>query len=237
MRRALGGLIVLGMLLAGCAASSPTACYPLETGAVTALTVEGVRYLADEDVVLTAGDTLGRWRFAGETGEVIGTCGRDLEPGESGGWDVCEVVGDGEHRFLFARPNRFVFGSYVQYFFVREDMPLAPPEAETVSRVVLTVEGREEEINNGDLIAVLLKAYAGGAEQAEPVRGEAAGFTLTLYHRDYPFLAAEIRGRWSGSTGWACFFGADRERYELPAAWAAIVAGEAWGELWESGDV
>lgn len=44
-----------GMLLAGCAASLPTAYYPLETGAVTALTVEGVRYLADEDVVLTAG--------------------------------------------------------------------------------------------------------------------------------------------------------------------------------------
>lgn len=43
------------MLLAGCAASLPTAYYPLETGAVTALTVEGVRYLADEDVVLTAG--------------------------------------------------------------------------------------------------------------------------------------------------------------------------------------
>lgn len=104
------------------------------------------------------------------------------------------VLGDEEHRFLFARPNRFVFGSYVQYFFVRADMPLAPPEAEMVSWVVLTVEGREEGINNGDLIAVLLKAYTGGAEQAEPARGETVDFTLTLYHRDYPFLAAEIRG-------------------------------------------
>lgn len=231
MRRVLGGLMVLGMLLMGCTASSPAVCYPLEMGAVTSLTVEGVPYIADKDVVLTTGDTLGRWRFAGEIGEVIGTCGRDVEPGENGGWDVCEVVGDEAHRFLFARPNRFVFGPYVQYFFVREDMPLAPPEAETVSRVVLTMEGREEEINDKDLIAALLKAYAGGAEQAEPGSGETADFTLTLYHRDYPFLTAEIRGRWSGSTGWACFFGADRERYELPAAWAAILAGEAWGEL------
>ena len=197
MRRVLGGLMVLGMLLAGCAATSPAVCYPLEMGAVTSLTVEGVRYIADKDVVLTTGDTLGRWRFAGEIGEVIGTCGRDVEPGENGGWDVCEVVGDEAHRFLFARPNRFVFGPYVQYFFVR----------------------------------ALLKAYAGGAELAEPGSGETADFTLTLYHRDYPFLTAEIRGRWSGSTGWACFFGADRERYELPAAWAAILAGEAWGEL------
>lgn len=216
MRRIFCAGAAVCLLLAGCVSKPPAPCYPLEIGTPSVLMVEGVRYVADTDVVLPTGPSIGKWGFVGETGAVIGTCGRDPEPGEKGGWDVWEIAGDGEGRFLLARPNRFVFGPYAQYFFVREDTALTPPEADTVSRIVLAADGREEEITDSDLIAALLEAAADGGEEA--ALGAGTDFTLTLYHRDYPFLAAKIEGKWSGAEGRACAFRLDSGR----CVWAAI---------------
>lgn len=217
-------LFLLLLLLAGCTREDPLPFYRLEMGwpASEVWSEDGVRYLSDDGIAWTGLPTSKRWTFTGETGGAVGVCG-PRSPEEGAGYDVYEIKGDGERRFLLLRPNHFVFGPYILYFCFREDVPLAPPSGDTVSSVVMTADDREEEFTDGDLTDALLELCARDDEDTAlssfPAE-DMTRFTLTLRHRDYPFLTAEITGRFDEETGAVCLVCQDRELRALSPEWA-----------------
>lgn len=217
-------LFLLLLLLAGCTQEDPLPFYRLDVGwpASEVWSEDGVRYLSDDSIAWTGLSSSKRWTFTSETGEAIGVCG-PRSPEEGAGYDVYEIEGDEEHRFLLLRPNHFVFGPYILYFCFREDVALTPPSGDTVSSVVMTADDREEEFTDPALTAALLELCARDDEDmvlsSYPME-DMTRFTLTLRHRDYPFLTAEITGRFDEETGAVCLVCQDRELRALSPEWA-----------------
>lgn len=214
-------LFLLLFLLAGCKIKKPLPFYQLEVGEKTVLTVDGIRYISDTDVIQLHLYRPGCWRFTGEIGSAVGVCGGD-NPERGGGFDICRITGDEEQCFLYVLPNHFVFGPYYTYFFAQEDLQLTPPSAETVSDTCIdvTIEDNVIELSDTDLITALLDFYFENTEAASPHTSEdknMTAFTLTLYHRNYPFLTAEIKGSQYTETGASFLTCLDGVRRELPA--------------------
>lgn len=212
-------------LLAGCREGKKLLFCLLETGSPYALTVDGVRYIADTDVVRTQGHSSQLWLFSGEIGSATGICGGD-NPEKGGGYDVCQIKGDDEHRFLYVRPNHFVFGPYNTYFFVREDLPLERPSAETVSSVTVVYDDRENTSIQADspaMTAALLEAYSSGS--ACPSNGGNWLYgTLIMHHKDFSFLQCEIEFRYSPEQETACCESQSHQWTPLSAEWSAFLA-------------
>lgn len=212
-------LLVPLLLLVGCRAEKNLPLYQFELGKMPVLTVDGVRYIADTDVVLPGLYRLGLWSFTGEIGDAIGVC-------ENGGDDICQIEGDEENDFFFVRPNHFVFGPYYIYFCVREDLHLTPPSAETVSctDMIMTIGDSELELTDPELIAELLDFYfedTGDAVSYYAADEGMTSLTLIFHHRDFPFLTAEIKGCQNIETGASYLTCSDEIRRELPAELAA----------------
>lgn len=206
--------------------------YQLVYGAEPTLTVDGVQYISDINIVNVQFFKPGVWKFTGETGEVIGVCGgRDAERG--GGDDVLSVVGDGERQFLYVKPNHFVFGPYIEYFFFREGTAPEPPSAETVGSFTFSMEDLAGETADTALIAALLDLYFSNDGDVVPysnIGEDAVDLTLTLYHQAYPFLSAEIKGAYSEAAEAVYLTCVDGHRRRLPSELAAQLLDISGGE-------
>lgn len=217
------------LLLAGCRMGKSLPFYRMELSPQFSLTVDGVRYVEDSDLVRPRADGSGLfWKFTGKEGKAIGVCGGE-NPERGGGYDVCPVEGDEERRFLYVRPNHFVFGPYVTYLCFREDLPVLPPSAETVGLVMLIL-GEEGEIaaqvDDPGKIAALMEAFDG--DSVPKPEGESRMYgSLLLCHRDYPFLRCEVECCYLPEEGAAYCRGRSREWLALPGEWADAMAGLA----------
>lgn len=213
-------LALLLLLLGGCKTKKNLPFYRFEVGNPSVLYADGARYLENTDIYQLQTYRPGRWSFTGKTGDAVGLCGGDS------GYDVRVIEGDEERDFLYVIPNHFVFGPFYTYLCAREDVPVSPPSAETISysSLLLTVGEEETELTDRELIAALLDFYfTGTGEEVSHYAAEEGMTLLTLVfsHRDYPFLTAEIKGCRNIETGASYLTCADEIRRELPPALAA----------------
>lgn len=207
MKKRTGWILIAALLLlAGCRKEKLSVYYMdvWEDGVYAPMDMDRVHYAADPDVVRPdlIHDYPDRWILTGDKGPVIGI-GGDPETGK-GSYDIYEIAGDEEHRFLYLQPNHFVFGPYYTFVCIREDVTLDPPSAETAGRVVLEVEDKEvREITDPAQIAALFAFYEAGEGDLlkDSPPEERTSFTIRIYHRDYPFLSTECHGTRKNETG------------------------------------
>ena len=204
-------LLVLlpSLLLAGCKAEKDLPFYWFTDGFDNdenpTLTVDGVQYIQDSDI-----------------GNTIGVCDDDAENG--GSYKVCQIKGDKEQNFLYILPNHFVFGPYITFFCIREDLQINPPSMETVSSVALVDKDTENilaQIDDPDMIASLLEAFEGDSIQTRNGEGWVYG-SLTMQHKDFSFLQCEIKYRYSPEQEISFCQNADREWLPLPTKWFTV---------------
>ncbi len=223
-------------LLAGCQGEARFPVYPMEDleGHREVLSIDGVQYqrdlakYGDGQACYYSDDDHYVWTLARGRGEQIGVCGEGAEGG--GGLAVYEVAGDEERRFLYTQPRKYSFGGVEGRLWMREDVSLGSPEAETVSAVTV-VYGEEEsasiQTDDPALIAALLEAYSGGGEQAEGPfleRDGWSGISLILHHKDYPFLQYRIKYRCHPVQGRAVFCQSDKRTWSaLPEEWVGFL--------------
>lgn len=222
-------LLVLlpSLLLAGCKAEKDLPFYWFTDGFDNdenpTLTVDGVQYIQDSDTICHRTDTLGLiWKFSGEIGNTIGVCDDDAENG--GSYKVCQIKGDKEQNFLYILPNHFVFGPYITFFCIREDLQINPPSMETVSSVVLVDKDTENilaQIDDPDMIASLLESFEGDSIQTRNGEGWVYG-SLTMQHKDFSFLQCEIKYCYSPEQEISFCQNADREWLPLPTEWFTV---------------
>lgn len=223
-------LLVPFLLSAGCRAEKDLPFYRFDSLAeMPVLTVDGIRYIVDTDVVQPSLYQTGPWSFTGELGGAVGVCGGESAE-RGGGYDIRRVKGDEACDFLFIRPNHFVFGPYYTYICVREDLRLTPPSPETASRadMVMTVDDNELELTDLELITALLDFYFEGTgdEVFHAPDEDRTTFTLVFHHRDFPFLTAGISGCQNTGTGAVYLTCSDEIHRELPAGLAARLSME-----------
>lgn len=230
-RAALALLLALSpfLLLAGCKAEKNLPFYwftdGFDNGESPTLTVDGVQYIQDTDTIRHRTDAPGLiWKFSGEIGDTIGVCGDDAENG--GSYKVCQIEGDEEQNFLYVLPNHFVFGPYITFFCIREDLQISPPSVETVSSVALVDKDTEKvlaQIDAPDMIAALLEAFEGNSIQTRNGEGWVYG-SLTMQHKDFSFLQCEIEYCYSPEQEISYCQNASREWLPLPAEWYAVIS-------------
>ena len=217
------------LLLAGCKAEKDLPFYwftdGFDNGESPTLTMDGVQYIQDTDTIRHRTDAPGLiWKFSGEIGDTIGVCGDDAENG--GSYKVCQIKGDEEQNFLYVLPNHFVFGPYITFFCIREDLQISPPSAETVSSVALVFENEDStsaQVDDPAMIATLLEAFEGNSIQTRNGEGWVYG-SLTMHHKDFPFLQYEIECRYSPEQEISYCQNASREWLPLPAEWYAVIS-------------
>ena len=211
------------LLLAGCKSGKDLPFYRFMDDKTPTLTVDGIRYIEDIDVIHDRTNRTGLfWKFIGEVGDPIGVCGASGE--ESDRFKICRIEGDEEQNFLYIMPNQFVIGPYCTYFCAREDLQMRPPSAETVSLVTLwmkDVENTSPQVDDPDMIAALLEAFHGDSIQA-PTGQDWVYSTLTLQHKDFPFLQCEISCYYSQTQGISCCQNTEGEWFLLPSQWSAV---------------
>lgn len=227
-RAALGLLVVLPLVLlsVGCRLGKKQPFYQLEKSPEIVLTVEGIRYLGGGDVVRHPAYSSGLfWKFTGEIGDAIGVCG-GKDPERGGGYDVCRIKGDAEQRFLYILPNHFVFGPYLTYFCVREDLQILPPSVETVGPASFVYQDEEDisaQVNDPAMIASLLEAFDG--DSVGTLAGENRVYgSLLLSHREYPFLQCELECCYLPEKGAAYCRNEGGEWVALPGEWGEIIS-------------
>jgi len=167
----------------------------MEDGSGDMLTVEGVRYREDLDMVGKLGNA-GKWIFTHNLGDPIGVCGD--EEADRREYTIYEVKGDENRSFLFMHPSHFVIGPYRQYLGIREGVSLDMPASEVVSRIVVTCRDKDSklvelsEFEDEAWINALLNIYYAEdtdiAPSSLPSGGTPQQYGLNLYHSEYPFL-------------------------------------------------
>ena len=223
--------LTLSLLLmpAGCKADKDLPFYWFTDGFENrerpTLIMDGVRYIQDTDAITHKINTPGLfWKFSGEIGDTIGVCDDDAENGSS--YKVCQIKGDEEQNFLYVLPNHFVFGPYITFFCVREDLQISPPSVETVSSVALVDKGTESipvQIDDADMIAALLEAFDADSVQTQTGEDWAYG-SLIMQHKDFSFLQCEIKYCYSLEQEISYCQNENREWLLLPAEWFAVIS-------------
>ena len=123
-------------------------------------------------------------------------------------------------------PNHFVFGPYITFFCIREDLQISPPSVETVSSIALVDKDAENilaQIDAPDMIAALLEAFEGNSIQTRNGEGWVYG-SLTMQHKDFSFLQCEIEYCYSPEQEISYCQNASREWLPLPAEWYAVIS-------------
>ena len=163
------------------------------------ITIDGIQYRRkdfneNEPVMYYNGGDV--WTLADGLGDQIGV-------GGSGGdskiqYDIYEAAGDTERTVFYLTPHHFYFGGRDPRLWLREDVSIELPTAETVSRIEVLLEEEDEarmQTEDSALIADLLDAYKRSSEQSVKLSqygGERMGCSLILYHAEYPVFSYEI---------------------------------------------
>lgn len=221
--------------LSGCRFGTAYPFYQME-GAYQSrvLYIDGVKYeqhdpRADEDAYRDYSGSSYRYHWSTvsqEAGQQIGVCGSD--PDKKHTFNIYEVVGDGEHIFLYTEPAQFYFHGRDDRLWRREGVILDAPSAETVVSVSLVYQGESLlEVDDPAMIAAFMEVYHSEAPQAVDMGndGDRRSCSLVLYHKDYPFLKYEIKCCCAPEQGTACYqTSAMEEWYPLPDAWCAVIS-------------
>ena len=225
-------MILISVFLAGCDSWEAPTVYRLETQEDDSeiLYIDNVQYRRDWNgnelaMYYYGGDV---WTLTGGLGEQIGVCGTGADSG--GGLAIYEVVGDEEQTVLYTKPRKFYFGGRDARLWLREDVSLGMPTAEMVSYITITCDQNEDiqtQTDERDLTEGLLDAYC--SESNRSVEFPAADeqwtrYTLTLHHKDYPFLQYEITGGYSLDQNRAYCRNDDLEWFVLPEEWGKVLA-------------
>ncbi len=217
--------------LAGCRTREELPVYQMEIreDGSELLLINGVKYRRDRGEnelasYYNGGDV---WTLAEGLGRQIGVCGKGAESG--GGLVIYEAAGDEGQAVLYTFPRKFYFGGTDVRLWLREDVSLGLPTAEMVASVTVTwnKEGSAPaQIEGLSFVEDLLDAYRGARDQAvklSAMDGQKVGCTLTLHHKDYPFLQYEISGCYSPAQGVAYCQNDALEWFALPGRWAEVL--------------
>ncbi len=99
---------------------------------------------------------------------------------------------------FYLTPHDFYFGGRDPRLWLREDVSIELPAAETVSRIEVLLEEEDEarmQTEDSALIADLLDAYKRSSEQSVKLSqygGKRMRCSLILYHAEYPVFSYEI---------------------------------------------
>ena len=215
------------LLLAGCKLGKDLPFYQFEDDKTSVLTVDGVRYIEDADMIRNRTNATGLfWIFTGKLGETIGVCGGDnAESG--GGFDVRRIEGDEEQNFLYVCQNYFAPGLYHIYFCAREDLQMRPPSVETVSSVTIVYyndkENTSAQVDNSAMIPALFEVFNG--DRIQTLNGEDWVYgALIMYHKDFPFLQCKIEYCYSPEQEISYCQNEKCDWLLLPVEWYAVIS-------------
>ena len=225
-------LILISVFLTGCDSQEASTVYRLETQEDDSevLYIDNVQYRRDWN-----GNELAMYYYGGDVwtlteglGEQIGVCGTGAESG--GGFAIYELVGDEEQTVLYTKPRKFYFGGRDARLWLREDVSLGLPTAEMVSYITITCDQKEDiqtQIDDQTLAEGLLEAYCSESNQSvkfSDADEQRIRYTLTLHHKDYPFLQYEISVAYSPSQNMAYCRNDALEWFVLPEEWGKALA-------------
>lgn len=163
------------------------------------ITIDGIQYRRkdfneNEPVMYYNGGDV--WTLADGLGEQIGVGGSGEDSKIQ--YDIYEAAGDTERTVFYLTPHHFYFGGRDPRLWLREDVSIELPTAETVSRIEVFLEEEDEarmRTEDSALIADLLDAYRRGSGQSVKLSqygGERMRCSLILYHAEYPVFSYEI---------------------------------------------